>query len=138
MCEGNVAKMAEGQLKVVVTAEGRAKVAKQIQLAASGMTGDPKEAKRLADAAQAFFSKTKVRHFRPIQPTWVVKLGTERRIMAMSLLEEGGNCTLRTSQIVEAYLGAGSFGSPSFQHASDARIGALKDMQVPCGIEVTK
>jgi hypothetical protein len=102
------------------------------------MTTEPNEAKRLADAAKAFFSKTKVRHFRPIQPTWTVKVGTDRRIIAQSLLEEGGQCTLRASEIVEPYVGNGRFGAPTFQNVVDARIGALKDLVVPCGINVKK
>lgn len=135
-CEATSKTVAEGEFEIKVDAAGRAKVAAQLQLAAAGLAGP--ELERLTAAAKAAFNKTKVRHVRAIQPTWVVKKGVDRRIMLLSLLEEGGRCTLRASQVVEPFLGGSSYGPPSFQRAADARIGALEDLVVPCAIDVSK
>ncbi len=134
---------ATGEIRVFVDAAGRTHLAKQIRLAEAGMKTQPDEAKRLADAAAAMFHLTKVLHFRPIQDAWNVRRGArdepiDRSIIAMSLLEENGKCTLRTSEIVEAHEGGGKYGAPRFKNTIDGRLGPLTDLEVPCDIDVAK
>lgn len=143
-CNGNPkATLATGEIRVLVDAAGRAHLAKQIRLAETGMKTQPDEAKRLGEAAAATFDKAKLLHFRPIQDGWNVRRGAndepvDRRIIALSLLEEGGKCTLRTSEILEAHQGGGKYGAPSFRETVDGALGPMTDLEVPCDIDVEK
>lgn len=135
--------MATGEFRVTVDAAGRSRLAKQIRLAETGMKTQPGELKRLADAAAATFNQAKVLHFRPIQDGWNVRLGPnenpiDRTVIAMALLEEGGKCTLRTSEIVEQHEGGGKYGAPRFLEVTDGALGQLTDLAVPCDIDVEK
>jgi hypothetical protein len=134
--------MAKGDIRVFVDAEGRNHLAKRIRLAETGMKTQPAEAKRLADAATATFDKMKLLHFRVILDGWEVKRGAndepvERRTIALSLTEEGGKCTLRTSEIVEQHEGGGKYGAPSFFLARNGGLD-MADLDVPCDIDVEK
>ncbi len=143
-CSGNPkTTLATGEIRVFVDGAGRAHLAKQIRLAESGMKTQPEEAKRLSDAAAATFDKAKLLHFRVILDGWEVRRGpndepVDRRTMALSLLEEGGKCTLRTSEIVEAHEGGGKYGAPSFRETIDGALGQMTDLSVPCDIDVEK
>ncbi|NUP07030.1 MAG: hypothetical protein HOW73_13330 [Polyangiaceae bacterium] len=143
-CNGNPkSSLATGEMKVTVDAAGRTHLAKLIRLAEAGLKTQPDETKRLTAAAEATFNKTKVLHFRPIEDAWRVRRGPleepiDRSIIALSLLEEGGKCTLRTSEIVEAHEGGGKYGAPVFRETVDGAIGEMTDLTVPCDIDVQK
>ena len=126
---------AKGEIKVDVDAKSRAALATRIALAPAVMK-EPSELKSLEKAARNTFSGAKMLDFRVLEPAWNVerselKEPLRRNILALSLLQDGGHCTLRGSKIVEENEGGGRYGQPVFEDDADVRLSA---QTVPCGV----